>query len=204
MSNKEEKFFEQLRLFCLESSRSGIIFSKISTGEIDLEEGREMIADIKKKLRPERISLLEKIYKLYKSPVEIDFAKNFVYQIYNIINLMNETVLHISVFPADKTPKEFMMMTQLIQSALEEILKTLEYAPDISENYMKIEARYRKVHVFEERGDVIYKDALRELFAEGKKPEYIICWKEIFADTEKMLDAAAESVSSLQRLLTNE
>ena len=87
---------------------------------------------------------------------------------------------------------------------MEEIEKIVNYTSDISANYMKMEARCRKIYAFEERGDEIYKDLIRDLFTGEHKPEYIIYWKEILSETEKMLDATAGSVSLLQRLFTRE
>ena len=135
MNSKEEKFFNNLSLFCSELNKAGTAFEKVNCGKMDAEEGSEIISGSKKKLRNSLIPLLERVYKVYKNPAE---------------------------------------------------------------------ARCRKIYAFEERGDEIYKDLIRDLFTGEHKPEYIIYWKEILSETEKMLDATAGSVSLLQRLFTRE
>ncbi len=188
MNSKEEKFFNDLSLFCRELNKAGAAFEKVNCGKMDAEEGRAIISDSKKKLRNSMTPLLERVYKVYKS----------------IINGMNEVITRLSVCPLDEPPKNFEKITELVRDALEEIEKIVNYTSDISANYMKMEARCRKIYAFEERGDEIYRDLIRDLFTGEHKPEYIIYWKEILSETEKMLDATAGSVSLLQRLFTRE
>ena len=204
MNSKEEKFFNDLSLFCRELNKAGAAFEKVNCGKMDAEEGRAIISDSKKKLRNSMTPLLERVYKVYKKPAEIDFAKIFLFKAYGIINGMNEVIIRLSVCPLDEPPKNFEKITELVRDALEEIEKIVNYTSDISANYMKMEARCRKIYAFEERGDEIYKDLIRDLFTGEYKPEYIIYWKEILSETEKMLDATAGSVSLLQRLFTRE
>ena len=65
---------------------------------------------------------------------------------------------------------------------------------------MKMEARCRKIYVFEERGDEFYREEIRRLFTEKLPAAYVIYWKDILMDTERMLDAAAGAATLLQKL----
>ena len=158
MNSKEEKFFNDLSLFCRELNKAGAAFEKVNCGKMDAEEGRAIISDSKKKLRNSMTPLLERVYKVYKNPAEIDFAKIFLFKAYGIINGMNEVITRLSVCPLDEPPKNFEKITELVRDALEEIEKIVNYTSDISANYMKMEARCRKIYAFEERGDEIYRD----------------------------------------------
>lgn len=204
MNNKEEKFFKSLSLFCGEGNKAGIIFTKMSRGDMDEEAAGEEIHRIKKKMRNSMNLLFEKVYKVYKKPAEIDFAKTFLLKIYGVVNGMDEIAIQLSVCSMGEVPTNFAKMTELLTNSLEEIQKIVNYTSDISANYMKMEARCRKIYAFEERGDEIYKEMLSTLFIGEHEPVYIIYWKDILSETEKMLDDSAGSISLLQRLFIRE
>ena len=104
------------------------------------------------------------------------------------------------MYNVETTPREFSSMVMLVRDALLEMKKVLDYTGDVAANYMKMEARCRKIYVFEERGDEFYREEIRRLFTEKQSAAYMIYWKDILVDVERMLDAAAGAATLLQKL----
>lgn len=200
MANKEGKFFEQLAFLTEDCNEAGTIFKKLVNEEISIADGIDGIHDIKKRVRASLGKLYEKMYKVYKGPEEVELAKGFILKMYGIVDLIHEVLDRFAVYNMEDAPKGFKPMAELVGCALEEMKKVLDYTSDIESNYMKMEARCRKIYAFEERGDEFYREEIRNLFSQDKEAVYIIYWKDILSDTERMLDMSAGAVVLLQRL----
>ena len=155
---------------------------------------------IKKRARASLGKLYERMYKVYKDPAEIEFARGFIGKMYGIIDVIHEVVDRFTLYNVETTPREFSSMVMLVRDALLEMKKVLDYTGDVAANYMKMEARCRKIYVFEERGDEFYREEIRRLFTEKQSAAYMIYWKDILVDVERMLDAAAGAATLLQKL----
>jgi len=202
MGGKEEKFFELLRAFYADLAVAGVAFENLATGKMAAAEAVEVIHDTKKKLRGGLGKLWEKMYKSYKNPPETDYARNFIWKSYEVIDLLDEMADRISFGAFPDQPKEFADVAQLIRAALSEMKKIMDYTSDVEANYMKMEARSRKVHAYEDRGDELYRGEMRALFTGGKDPVYVMYWKDIVTNGEKVLDTATGAAVLLQKLIT--
>ena len=194
MANKEGKFFEQLGMLTANAYEAGEVFQRITEGKIEIEDGVDAVHAIKKRARASLGKLYERMYKVYKDPAEIEFARGFIGKMYGIIDVIHEVVDRFTLYNVETTPREFSSMVMLVRDALLEMKKVLDYTGDVAANYMKMEARCRKIYVFEERGDEFY------LFTEKQSAAYMIYWKDILVDVERMLDAAAGAATLLQKL----
>lgn len=91
--------------------------------------------------------LYERMYKVYKDPAEIEFARGFIGKMYGIIDVIHEVVDRFTLYNMEITPREFSSMVMLVRDALLEMKKVLDYTGDVAANYMKMEARCRKIYV---------------------------------------------------------
>ena len=85
------------------------------------------------------------------------------------------------------------------------ILLTLKYNANLiyrlgQPSNLRWDSNFRKIYVFEERGDEFYREEIRRLFTEKQSAAYMIYWKDILVDMERMLDAAAGAATLLQKL----
>lgn len=200
MANKEGKFFEQLGMLAENAYEAGEVFQRITEGKMETEDGVDAVHAIKKRARASLGELYERMYKVYKDPAEIEFARGFIGKMYGIIDVIHEVVDRFTLYNVETTPREFSSMVMLVRDALLEMKKVLDYTGDVAANYMKMEARCRKIYVFEERGDEFYREEIRRLFTEKQSAAYMIYWKDILVDMERMLDAAAGAATLLQKL----
>ena len=211
MANKEGKFFEQLGMLAANAYEAGEVFQRITEGKMEIEDGVDAVHAIKKRARASLGKLYERMYKVYKDPAEIEFARGFIGKMYGIIDVIHEVVDRFTLYNMEITPREFSSMViegnhseqtwvKEFKNLLLEMKKVLDYTGDVAANYMKMEARCRKIYVFEERGDEFYREEIRRLFTEKQSAAYMIYWKDILVDVERMLDAAAGAATLLQKL----
>ena len=172
MANKEGKFFEQLGMLTENAYEAGEVFQRITEGKMETEDGVDAVHAIKKRARASLGKLYERMYKVYKDPAEIEFARGFIGKMYGIIDVIHEVVDRFTLYNMEITPREFSSMVMLVRDALLEMKKVLDYTGDVAANYMKMEARCRKIYVFEERGDEFYREEIRRLFTEKQSGGY--------------------------------
>lgn len=200
MANKEGKFFEQLAMLAKDAYEAGTVFWQITEGKIEIADGVDVIHTVKRRARASLVKIYERMYKVYKEPLEQEVARGFLMKMYGIIDTIHEVTDRFALYNTEEGPREFASLVRLVSDALLEMKKVLDYTDDVDANYMKMEARCRKIYAFEERGDMIYREEIRRLFVEDHTAGYMIYWKDILADTEKMLDAAAGATTLLQKL----
>lgn len=202
MTNKEEKFFSQLRSFVRICEHAGQIQAQVFKGEITPEEGYTAMRKTKRSSREALGKLWERMYRAYTKPVEVDMVRELVTRFYRIID-MNGTILgNLVTFHENECPAGMVGMADLIAHSLEEVRKTMDYTVDIETNYMKMEARCRKIYSFEERGDAVFRDSMRRLFEPSNDPLYVIRWKDALQNAEQILDMTAGTVPLLQKIIT--
>lgn len=202
MTSKEEKFFAQLRGFVGFCEQAGRLQVGVFQGDRLPEEGYAAIRDIKRCSREDLGKLWERMYRAYSKPSEVDMARELVTRFYQIIDMTGASIGSVVTFPENECPAGMIAMADLIAHALEEIKKTMDYTVDIENNYMKMEARCKKIYSFEERGDKVFRESMRRLFQPSTDPLYVIRWKDALQNAEQILDTTAGTVPLLQKLIT--
>ena len=176
--SKEDKFFESLRDFAGFTGRVGFLLEETAEGRMAVSESYKECSDIKMKCRESYGLLMERMYKAYKDPSQLDMAM------------------------VGETPEELTLMARLSAASLSELKKIMDYTTDVSENFMKMEARCRRIYTFEERGDDCFRRMMKKLYGSETKAAELVYWKEIFDHLEEVLDASAGTVPLLQKIIT--
>lgn len=200
--SKEDKFFETLRDFGGYEGRAGFLLEEAAEGRMDISESFKEISDVKRKCRDSFGPLTERMYKAYKDPAQLDSVRGLVERMYRMVDMTKSVLGQLDMTVAGEAPEEFSLMVRLASASLLEMKKILDYTDRISENYMKMEARCRRIYTYEDRGDDCYRKVMRNLYGEETQAAELVYWKEIFDHLEEVLDAAAGAVPLLQKMIT--
>ncbi|MDY6084813.1 MAG: hypothetical protein SPI25_06175 [Dialister sp.] len=185
--------------FC---EQAGKIQADVFKGNVVPEEGYAAMRDIKRRSREALGKLWERMYRAYTKPSEVDMARELVTRFYQIIDMNGTSIGNLVIFRENECPSGMVEMSDLIAHSLEEIKKTMDYTVDIESNYMKMEARCKKIYSFEERGDQVFRESMRCLFKPATDPLYVIRWKDALQNAEQILDTTAGAVPILQKIIT--
>ena len=200
MSNKEEKFWEALRVFIGGICEASQVAGAVTLGQKDTMSGLVEISDRKRQGREARDVVLEKMYKTYKTPSEVATAQVLIEKGYRILDTLKSLVQLLDTVQVGEAPKEIEPLTELMQGALEEMKKIMEYTTDRKANAMKMEARCHRIYTYEERGDNYTKEAMQYLYGQNQNPMALLYWKDVVDHLEQILDNTAGMVEPLQRL----
>ena len=201
MSNKEDKFLESLRSFMNEVCEAGQVADGALRGTVDISKGLDRVSTAKRNCRDQMDSLTEKMYKAYKETSRIHEAERFMTKAYGIVNQLKELLYLLDTVQVGQMPEEIRALSELMGAALLEMQKIMAYTVDVKSNFMKIEARSRRIYTIEERGDTCSQECLRFFYGENQNPMYVLYWKDIMHGLEQVLDSAAGMVMPLQKMV---
>ena len=199
--SKEDNFFEALREFVKSISEAGMVLNEVAEGHTDPSEGYKRVSEIKRICRDSHSRLMEKMYKTYKNPGELDLVRGIIDRGYSIVGTVKDILSRLDMVQVGEAPEEFGLFSRLVCSSLVELKKTMDYTVDIRQNYMKMEARCSRIYNYEERGDECFRSCMRKLFG-AEDAKYLIYWKAVFDDLEEAQDKAAGMVPLFQKLIT--
>ncbi len=199
--SKEDKFFEALRELVKSISEAGMVLNEVAEGHTDPSEGYKRVSEIKRICRDSHSRLMEKMYKTYKNPGELDLVRGIIDRGYSIVGTVKDILSRLDMVQVGVAPEEFGLFSRLVCSSLVELKKTMDYTVDIRQNYMKMEARCSRIYNYEERGDECFRSCMRKLFG-AEDAKYLIYWKAVFDDLEEAQDKAAGMVPLFQKLIT--
>lgn len=204
MKAKEEKFFTALRELFAREAEAGEALAGVFGGRVDPAAGFQVVRVTKWDFRENIEGLAERMYKAYHEPAMKDRARGILYRSYQIINDLKDVLNLMKILQVGEMPEQLPEMAELAGAALEEMKKVVDYTVDVDANYMKMEARCRKVYNFEERGDQLRADCLRSLLSGERPASYILYWKEILDAIEDVLDHTAGMIPLLQKIIIKE
>lgn len=202
--SKEDKFFETLRDFSGYAGRAGFILGEAAEGRMDISEAYEEAGDLKRKCRETFGVLTERMYKAYKDPSELDSVRGLIERMYRMVDITKSILGQLDMMLVGEMPEELSLMARLAAASLGELEKIMDYTVDIPDNYMKMEARCRRIYTYEDRGDDCFRKVMQKLYGRETTAAELVYWKEIFDHLEEVLDASAGTVPLLQKIITRE
>lgn len=197
---KEEKFFDLLKELAAQADRTGHLMYGTMTEEISPEEGFREVGEIRKSYDGMYSRLLDKMYKAYKDPSDLDMAKGIISRLNHSLRILSRLVCQAGLIQT-APPEQLALMARLAAASVEEMKKILEYTADMSANYMKMEARGRRIYAYEERGRGCYRIALQQLYSEGGDASRLIYWKDTFEGLYDVLNDMREIIPRMQRIM---
>lgn len=197
---KEEKFFDLLKELASQTDHTGHLMYETMTGTMSPEDGWRAAGEIRKSYDGMYSRLLDKMYKAYKDPSDLDMAKGIICRLNHSLRTLNRLVCQAGLLQ-DTPPEQLSLMARLSAASVEEMKKILEYTADMNANYMKMEARGRRIYAYEERGMTCLSGALQRLYSEEGKAASLIYWKDIFEGLYDVLNDMREIIPRMQRIM---
>ena len=128
-------------------------------------------------------------------------ARSFISKAYGVVNQLKELLYLLDTVQVGQMPEELRALSELMGAALLEMQKIMAYTVDVKANFMKIEARSRKIYTLEERGDTCIRECLRLFYGGNQDSMYVLYWKDIMHGLEQILDGVAGMVMPLQKMV---
>ncbi len=198
---KEEKFFALLEKHAGLCADAGGILDDCFQGKMSSEEGAEKVRKLKKEGQNIRESTMTRLKKTFITPIDREDIQAVIEQLDSMLDQIKEIMDKLVMYRPGTPSAGAVAMAQIVSKCTQEIKKSVSYMRNLKDNYLKIEARSKKVSNMESQGDVYYHEEMAKLFSDCTDPIHIIKWKEILASMEKVVDDCELLVRMFQRVV---
>lgn len=198
---KEEKFFSMLdehAQFCYEAAT---LLKEAMDGEIEKEDALERISVLEGKANELVQETLTRLQKTFITPMDREDIQQLIDQLDLTIDSIKEIMDKMCMYQIGEATEGARALTTIAAKAIKEIRKSISYMSNLKKNYLKVEARSKKVLALEQAGDDLYHTEMANLFKECKDPIEIIKWKEILQAVEDVVDECEDLVITFRRVV---
>lgn len=198
---KEEKFFALLDQHATLSYEAADLLRQAMNEEIPKEEALEKIDALTDEADTLVMETLKRLQKTFITPMDREDIQQLIDQLDTAIDNISEIMDKMCMYNVGKATEGAKQMTNIAAKAMKEIRKSIAYMKDLKKNFLKVEARSKKVLKLEQDCDDLYHQEMAKLFTECKDPIEIIKWKEILQSVEDVTDDCEDLVVTFRKVV---
>ncbi|MBQ2677213.1 MAG: DUF47 family protein [Clostridia bacterium] len=144
--------------------------------------------------------MIDALNKAFITPIDREDIKELAHTIDDVVDSVEDVVMHFYMFNVTTIRPDAVEFCELISEATTALHDTMiEF-----ENYKKsknIGECIDKLNRLEEKGDVIYREAIRKLFTENLDQLEVFKWNQIFEIMEAACDACERCADAVQGVI---
>lgn len=197
LKKKENEFFIYLKEFAYEASKAAKCFDEL-VNDYSYENAKKR-AILLKECETDCDKLTHKIFiairESFVTPFDREDLHIIVKQMDDIVDGIESVAARFTMFDVHELRDEALIMSKLIVEATGELATLFNHLSEIKKNDIAKE-QIIAVNLVENKGDVVFREAITRLFKEEKDPIELIKWKHIFEKLETTLDSC-ESVANI-------
>lgn len=199
---KENQFFILLSDALENAHQTALLLNQLLNNLSKIKEYIEKLEKAENKGDDITHQVIELLNKTFITPLDREDLFAIVKEIDNIVDAL-ETVGHrFEIYDVKDVKPEAKILSDMIISCTKELRVVVENLKDLK-NTKTIKEKIIEVNRIEDEGDIVYRNAIKKLFAENKdKPIDVIVWKEIFGFLEDTLDACEDVANVIEGVVT--
>lgn len=198
---KEEKFFSLLNEHATLGYEAAELLRQAMCGELPKDEALQKIDAKTAKAHDLVMDTMKRLQKTFITPMDREDIQQLIDELNAVINNISEIMDKMCMYQVGEATDGTKQMTDITAKAMKEIKKSIGYMPDLKKNYLKVEARGKKVLKLEQDCDDLYHQEMAALFAQCKDPIEIIKWKEVLQSVEDITDDCEKLVVTFRRVV---
>lgn len=195
VKKKEEVFF---KLFCetLEKIKiTGDFFDELVNNYVDVPNKVARLKELETECDKETHKTLKVLNASFITPFDREDIYDIAKELDNIVDILEEIANRFIVFNVKYIKLEAIDMSAIVLKCIVELQVLFDNLKDLKKNTITME-EIIEVNRLENEGDLVYRQALTELFRSETDPIEIIKWKQIFDQLEDAIDAC-EAVANI-------
>lgn len=204
MSNKQDKFFDYLRDYMRSIYKTKTFIQNETNRHLYAGEEIAIVYDLKNKIMTQHAKGIERIYKTYKDSLDVEWGLRLLDRMRHMSDIFIEIVRCFSALSEQKEIEKTKILIDLTGQALIEMKKIFDYTDNIEENAMKIEARMRKIEVFEERARILHQERLEEILAQKENSTSSLLEFKLIDNALAILTLSVEIMFLFQKVVVKE
>uniref|UniRef100_A0A7C5Z283 DUF47 domain-containing protein n=1 Tax=Caldicellulosiruptor owensensis TaxID=55205 RepID=A0A7C5Z283_9FIRM len=199
---KENQFFVLLEDAVENAYQSAVMLNQLLNNLSNMQELISKLEKAENKGDDITHQVIELLNKTFITPLDREDLFAIIKEIDNIVDSL-ETVAHrFEIYNVNTVRPEAKILSEMIINCTKELKGVVESLKDLK-NTRLVKEKIIEVNRIEDEGDIVYRNAIKKLFAENKdKPIEVIIWKEIFGFLEDTLDACEDVANVIEGVVT--
>jgi len=199
---KENQFFVLLEDAVENAYQSAAMLNQLLNNLSNMQELISKLEKAENKGDDITHQVIELLNKTFITPLDREDLFAIIKEIDNIVDSL-ETVAHrFEIYNVNTVRPEAKILSEMIMNCTKELKGVVENLKYLK-NTRLIKEKIIEVNRIEDEGDIVYRNAIKKLFAENKdKPIEVIIWKEIFGFLEDTLDACEDVANVIEGVVT--
>ncbi|MFT8314763.1 MAG: DUF47 family protein [Clostridium sp.] len=195
LSPKDEKFYDLFIENAYTIHETSLLFKAFVEDISNPYEKLKEIKQMEKISDNQQHNILSELNKTFITPFDREDIYSISKEMDDIVDFMEASASRFVMFNVDIVKEEAKILADFIVKSCGYIIKLMEEFKNMRNN-TKLTEIIIEINKIEEEGDLIFRNAVRQLFVEDIPVLDVIKWREIYQYIENTLDAC-ESIANL-------
>lgn len=145
-------------------------------------------------------NFLDHLNKNFITPLDREDLYVLAHTMDDIIDLMENVIRNFSLYEVKAGKQCMSEFTDLIVECAQCLDQIIDLLPQQRQLPLLVQLKI-KIHELEDKGDILFDNAIHSLFIEEKDPIIIIKWKDILENYEKVLDTYQHVADTIEGIV---
>lgn len=200
---KEIKFFD---LFDKQASNminaSNIFREIIKNGNYD-EAAIQKIKDIEHTCDEAAHDIIEKLNRTFITPFDREDIHSLAYELDDVVDMLNTIINRLRLYKLNVVDRDLIAFSELIHQSINFLAKALNGLRN-QRDTKAVRNNCIEINRLENEGDQLRDDVIMKLFDNSKDPLFIMKWKEIYEESETVLDICEDVANVIESILVKQ
>ncbi len=197
---KEENYFDLFAQGAEYSQKAAEALLELMSNYTDVETKAEAIHDIEHQGDFHFHKLYNQLMTSFITPIEREDILLLASKIDDITDLVEDIAYRFVMFDIKTIREDSIPMAELLVEAITLVQITLVKFKNFAKS-KTINDKIREISDVEERGDRMYKNAVRNLFKTSNDPIEIMKWREIYHKMEMCIDSCEDVADAMHGVI---
>lgn len=184
---RENDFFTLFKKINSAQNEIAGLLKELSNNFSDGEEYQKRAKEIEHKADTVTHEIINKLNRTFITPFDREDIYLLANELDDIIDLIENVIHNIHVYDITEKRAEFDEFAILIVEAADKLDQLFTHFQELKKTDLLTKTKIQ-IHELEDKGDMIFCEALNSLFKTEKDPIALMKWKDILEDLEKVMD----------------
>lgn len=198
-SPKTTDFIHLLKEVAVEIKAIAAIYKDFAGDFGRIDELTKMADEIEHKADQKVHDVINALHKTFITPFDREDIYALAHQMDDLVDIVENVIHNVSLYQIERPRPEMGKFAELIVKAAE----ALEHAVGCLEdkNPEKVKEYLLLIHKLEDEGDVVFFEAIKDLFKNEHDPIALIKWKDIIEELESVMDKFQEVSNIMEGMI---
>lgn len=193
-------FFKLLKQLCAHQKTMAMLLHEFARTPGRAEEFYERAKEIEHKADEKTHEIIETLNKSFVTPLDREDIVALTHELDDIVDLIESIINDFRLYRVAETRNALDRFAAVIVEASHAVESLIDHLQErrYSEELKKVVIR---IHELEDAGDLIFEEAIRELFRDEKDAISVIKWKDILENLEEITDEYQKISDTVEGIL---